>query len=107
MFRGNQDLQGSNVIVEGLGNRNFCVSRPRLKDTRIFFVNNKSADAYRFGESNIQHFRLRSSLLRPTIENHDILSGLNKYTRNIGKHKHSHNHLFIKEKLFNKKNQRS
>ena len=85
VFRGNQNLQGTNVIVEGLGNMNFCVSRPRLQDTRVFFVNEMNAMEFRFGSPSIDHFRLRSSLLRPTTQNIQILSKLEHRSRYKGK----------------------
>ena len=85
VFRGDHDLQGTNVIVEGLGNLNFCVSRPRLQDTRVFFVNNIEVKDFRFGSPTIDHFRLRSSLLRPTTKNIQILSDLEYRHRNKGK----------------------
>ena len=85
IFRGNKNLQGTSVTVEGLGNKNFCVSRPRLQDTRIFFVSNLKIKDYKLDKLTIRHFRLRSSLLRPTRDNIQILSGLNKQSPNTGK----------------------
>ena len=35
VFQGDRGLRGGSVIVEGLGNPNICVSRPRLGDARI------------------------------------------------------------------------
>ena len=87
VFRGNKDLQGKNVIVEGLGNPNFCVSRPRLQDTRIFFVNIMKIKEFRFGSPNIEHFRLRSSLLRTTTQNTKILTSLENRKNSKGKRK--------------------
>ena len=85
VFRGDKDFQSSNVVVEGLGNMNLCVSRPRLQDTRIFFVSNLTFEEYQFGESTIPHFRLRSSLLRPTLANLKVLWKLDKHPENPGK----------------------
>ena len=78
VFRGNEKLQNQNVIIEGLGNKKFCVSRPRLKDTRVFLLNSVKARLYTKRVSSLHHFRLRSSLLRPTKENIKILSNLGK-----------------------------
>ena len=85
VFRGNKDLEGKNVIVEGLGNPNFCVSRPRLQDTRIFFVNIMKTKEFRFGSPSIEHFRLRSSLLRTTTQNIKILTALKNIKNSKGK----------------------
>ena len=78
VFRGNKKLQNQNVIIEGLGNMKFCVSRPRLKDTRIFLVNSLEKLQYQLHVSSLRRFRLKSSLLRPTKENIKILSSLGK-----------------------------
>ena len=78
VFRGNKKLQNQNVIIEGLGNKKFCVSRPRLKDTRVFLVNSVKELLYEIRVSPLHHFRLRSSLLRPTKGNIKILSDLGK-----------------------------
>ena len=85
VFRGDKDVQGRNVVVEGLGNLNFCVSRPRLQDTRIFLVTNLRFEDYTLGESTIPHFRLRSSLLRPTLANLKVLWSLDQLYKNAGK----------------------
>ena len=87
VFRGNKNLQGKSVIVEGLGNPNFCVSRPRLQDTRIFFVNTMKTKEFRFGSPSIEHFRLRSSLLRPTTQNIKILTTLENRKNSKGRRK--------------------
>ena len=60
VYRGNQDLQGQTVVVDGLGNPNICVSRPKPKDTKVFFVDSTARK---------HRFRLRSSLLRLTLSN--------------------------------------
>ena len=78
VFRGNKKLQNQNVIIEGLGNKKFCVSRPRLKDTRIFLVNGLEKLQYQLHVSSLRRFRLKSSLLRPTKENIKVLSSLGK-----------------------------
>ena len=78
VFRGNKKLQNQNVIIEGLGNMKFCVSRPRLKDTRVFLVNSLEKLQYQLHVSSLRRFRLKSSLLRPTKENIKILSSLGK-----------------------------
>ena len=85
VFRGYKELEGTFVMVEGLGNPNFCVSRPRLHDTRVFFVNNMKTREFRFGSPTIKHFRLRSSLLRPTAQNIKTLSKLENQLRDKGK----------------------
>ena len=87
IFRGNADLQGHMVVVAGLGNLNLCVSRPRIGDTRIFFVENLRFKDYKFGEIAVSHFHLRSSLLRPTLSNLKVLGRLDKNPRNTGKNK--------------------
>ena len=78
VFRGNKKHQNQNVMIEGLGNRKFCVSRPRLKDTRVFLVNSLEKLQYQLHVSSLRRFRLKSSLLRPTKENIKILSSLGK-----------------------------
>ena len=78
VFRGNKKLQNQNVIIEGLGNKKFCVSRPRLKDNRVFLVSSVKELQYEIRLSSLHHFRLRSSLLRPTEGNIKILSNLGK-----------------------------
>ena len=72
VFRGQKSLQGKFVVVEGLGNPRICISRPRLGDTRIFFVNESRHFLMRkYG--NLKTMRLRSSLLRLTLPNLRIL----------------------------------
>ena len=70
VFRGDKDrFEARSVIVEGLGNPKICVSRPKIGDTRIFFVDEIDFEEFNFPSENLTHFRLRSSILRLTLEN--------------------------------------
>ena len=75
VFRGEKKrFEARSVIVEGLGNPKICVSRPKIGDTRIFFTDHiRSVEDYNFPADNLTHFRLRSSILRVTIENLRVL----------------------------------
>ena len=43
VFRGDNGLEGRMVMVEGFGSKDFCLSSPRLGDTKLFFVQNIKA----------------------------------------------------------------
>ena len=74
MFRGDKDrFKAEAVIVEGLGNPKICVSRPKIGDTRIFFADQIDFEDFKFPAENLTHFRLRSSILRLTLENLQFL----------------------------------
>ena len=90
IFRGKEFLvtdhddgldQNLTAIVEGLSNPRICVSRPRIGQERIFFANpvdavTVSRSSSSSSSSSSRHIRLRSSLLRPTRENLDILRSI-------------------------------
>jgi len=59
IIRGDKHLQGSRVIVEGLGSRKVCESDVTEKDVRIFLVNR--------GQFN--RLKLNSSLIRASPDN--------------------------------------
>ena len=70
VFRGDRDrFKSGAIILEGLGNPKICVSRPKIGDTRIFFADPIEFDDFNFPSENLTHFRLRSSILRLTLEN--------------------------------------
>ena len=70
VFRGDRDrFKSGTVILEGLGNPKICVSRPKIGDTRIFFADPIELEEFNFPAENRTHFRLRSSILRLTLEN--------------------------------------
>ena len=70
VFRGDRDrFKSGTVILEGLGNPKICVSRPKIGDTRIFFADPIEFEEFNFPAENRTHFRLRSSILRLTLEN--------------------------------------
>jgi len=70
VFRGDKDrFKSGSIILEGLGNPKICVSRPKIGDTRIFFADPIEFEEFNFPAENRTHFRLRSSILRLTLEN--------------------------------------
>ena len=67
VYRGNLNLQGQVAIIEGLGNPKICLSKPRIGDRRIFFV--EPSKFVVFPDPKHHHFRLRSSILHVTHVN--------------------------------------
>ena len=96
VFRGDKKrFEARTVILEGLGNPKICVSRPKIGDTRIFFGDEIQFNEFNFPAENLPHLRLRSSILRLTLENlrylwndqnHDATKpGRTNATRNSGR----------------------
>ena len=66
--------QGRTVFLEGLGSRQFCVSTPRLGDTKIFLVDQIVGDHNRGRNSlSVPKLRLRSSILKVNLRNLKVL----------------------------------
>ena len=66
--------QGRTVLLEGLGSRQFCVSTPRLGDTKIFLVDQIVGDQKRGRNSlSVPKLRLRSSILKVNLRNLKVL----------------------------------
>ena len=66
--------QGRTVLLEGLGSRQFCVSTPRLGDTKIFLVDQIVGDHNRGRNSlSVPKLRLRSSILKVNLRNLKVL----------------------------------
>lgn len=59
VIKGNIKLEGSKVIVEGFGSKKICESDVKMKDSRIFLVN----------EGTNGRLRLNSSLIRINLDN--------------------------------------
>lgn len=59
VIKGNAKLEGTKVIVEGFGSKKICESDGKVKDTRIFLVN----------EGINGRLRLNSSLIKINLEN--------------------------------------
>ena len=67
-------VQGRTVLLEGLGSRQFCVSTPRLGDTKIFLVDQIVGDQNRGRNSlSVPKLRLRSSILKVNLRNLKVL----------------------------------
>ena len=62
--------QGRTVLLEGLGSNQFCVSTPRLGDTKIFLVDQVQDDKSRL---SVPKLRLRSSILKVNLRNLKVL----------------------------------
>ncbi|XP_023228841.1 agrin-like [Centruroides vittatus] len=54
IIKGDRLEAGNNVLVEGLGNEDFCDSHLRSGDTRIFMLNRLSIGLYRLNSSLLQ-----------------------------------------------------
>ena len=66
--------QGRTVLLEGLGSRQFCVSTPRLGDTKIFLVDQIVGDQNRGRNSlSVPKLQLRSSILKVNLRNLKVL----------------------------------
>ena len=63
-------IQGRTVLLEGLGSSQFCVSTPRLGDTKIFLVDQVQDDKSRL---SVPKLRLRSSILKVNLRNLKVL----------------------------------
>ena len=88
VFKGPKLLQDKFVIVENLGNPRICMSKPKVKDTRLFFTDPLMLEDYHyFGSPRTPHFKLRSSLLRLTLSNLRILWHLDSSTKGTKKGK--------------------
>ena len=77
--------QGRTVLLEGLGSRQFCVSTPRLGDTKIFLVDQIVGDHNRGRNSlSVPKLRLRSSILKVNLRNLKVLWRLEENETNGG-----------------------
>ena len=67
--------QGRTVLLEGLGSRQFCVSTPRLGDTKIFLVDHIVKSDHNRGRNSLSvpKLRLRSSILKVNLRNLKVL----------------------------------
>ena len=65
--------QGRTVLLEGLGSSQFCVSTPRLGDTKIFLVDHLLHDKSRRNGLSAPKLRLRSSILKVNLRNLKVL----------------------------------
>ena len=65
--------QGRTVLLEGLGSSQFCVSTPRLGDTKIFLVDHLLDDKSRRNGLSAPKLRLRSSILKVNLRNLKVL----------------------------------
>ena len=78
--------QGRTVLLEGLGSRQFCVSTPRLGDTKIFLVDQIVGDHNRGRNSlSVPKLRLRSSILKVNLRNLKVLWRLEENETNRGR----------------------
>ena len=76
VFKGDRGLEGRLVVVEGFGNRNICLSNPRLGDTKLFFLKmgkmrqDISGQALKFG-LNDNILKINSRNLKTLIKYRD------------------------------------
>ena len=66
-------FQGRTVLLEGLGSSQFCVSTPRLGDTKIFLVDHILDEKRRRNGLSVPKLRLRSSILKVNLRNLKVL----------------------------------
>ena len=78
--------QGRTVLLEGLGSRQFCVSTPRLGDTKIFLVDQIVKSDQKRGRNSLSvpKLRLRSSILKVNLRNLKVLWRLEENETNGG-----------------------
>ena len=76
VFRGKKGLEGKMVIVEGFGSSVFCLSSPRLGDTKIFFLQSRSLRHNRLPTKNL--FKLAHNILKLSLKNLKVLWKLEK-----------------------------
>ena len=67
------NLQGRTVLLEGLGSSQFCVSTPRLGDTKIFLVDHILDEKKRRNGLSVPKLKLRSSILKVNLRNLKVL----------------------------------
>ncbi|GAB6019272.1 hypothetical protein CHUAL_000872 [Chamberlinius hualienensis] len=89
-------LSGAKVVIEGFGDSHICQNQVKVKDTRIFLVNNVN---------DLGHFRLNSSLVKVTLKNILRIEEAVKYKENTAKIDRADSHIYNQgiqkdEKLF-------
>ena len=67
VFRGDKGLEGRMVMVEGFGSKDFCLSSPRLGDTKLFFVQNIKARQNIY--PRVYKFKLKDNILKLNLRN--------------------------------------
>ena len=67
VFRGDKGLEGRMVMVEGFGNKNICLSSPRLGDTKLFFLKNIKPRQNIY--PRVYKFKLNDNILKLNLRN--------------------------------------
>ena len=67
VFRGDTGLEGRMVMVEGFGNKNICLSSPRLGDTKLFFLKNIKPRQNIY--PRVYNFKLNDNILKLNLRN--------------------------------------
>ena len=83
VFRGDKGLEGRMVMVEGFGSKDFCLSLPRLGDTKLFFVQNIKARQNIY--PRVYKFKLKDNILKLNLRNLKTLWKLEEKNKK-GKH---------------------
>ena len=61
-------------MVEGFGNKNICLSNPRLGDTKLFFLKMGKMRQDRSGQ--VLKFKLNDNILKINLRNQKLLTKL-------------------------------
>lgn len=72
VFKGDKSMEGRLVLVEGFGNKNICLSNPRLGDTKLFFLKMGKMRQERSGQ--VLRFKLNDNILKINSRNLKTLS---------------------------------
>jgi hypothetical protein len=72
VFRGDKEMEGRMVMVEGFGSKHVCKSTPRLGDTKLFFL--KHINMKRSNHSHAKKFKIYSSIQKVNLRNLKTLS---------------------------------
>ena len=74
VFKGDASLEGRLVLVQGFGDRNICLSNPRLGDTKLFFLKMGKTSQDTFGQ--VFRFTLNDNILKINLRNLKTLTKL-------------------------------
>ena len=74
VFKGDTGLEGRLVVVEGFGNKNICLSNPRLGETKLFFLKMGRMRQDRNGQ--VLKFKLNDNILKINLRNQKLLTKL-------------------------------
>ena len=70
VFKGDKILEQRVVMIEGFGNRNICLSSPKLGETKIFFLKKVKLEFPKYTKYKL---KLSDNILKTSLKNLKVL----------------------------------